>query len=254
MAVPILENGSSVVDAGFLSSEHPSPPANTKVMNTDADIMGAIDKVIAEFKKLSEKELTDRPATDSKMAAFLHQELKLTLFEASNRQFWHYLTVVRCPEYVSWRFKKGTNPTAKYLFLGPWYRNALGRLWWWAEYSHDPAAGNDKYSRTIRAGQSQEFMRNTIENSFCGNRALVRRLCDAAFPAVGTSMKDEQHREMIKRINAMLVTTALDTLQASEIDVVVKSIVKEMKTSGEPATAQAAPKKRGFLGRLVGRQ
>jgi len=34
----------------------------------------------------------------------------------------------------------------------------------------------------------------------------------------------------------------------------VKSIVKEMNVSREAATAQLTPKKRGFFGRLVGRQ
>jgi len=257
MAIPLLEDGSNIVDAAFLSSQYPSPPANAKVVNPEADIVGAVDSVAAEFNKLADKEIPDRerPATDAKMAEFLHRELRITLHEASQHQFWHYVAVMKCPRYVAWRWFNATmNSVPKRQFIGPWYRNALGRLWWWAEYTHDPLAQSDRYSRTTRAGQSQEFMRNTIENSLCGNRDLVKSLCDAAFPIAGPRMKDEVHREMIKRINAMLVTTAIDALQPSEIDEVVKSVVKEINLGAEAATVRTRPRKRGVLGRLVGRQ
>lgn len=256
MDIPLLENGSSIVDATFLSSLSPEPPASAKVINPDATIVPAIDKVAIEFNELADQDTPDRerPLTDAKMSELLHRELRLTLFQASQHQFWHYVAVVKCPRYVSWRwFNSVMNSVPKRQYVGPWYRNAFGRLWWWAEYTHDPSAGEDQYVRTIRAGQSQEFMRNTIENSLCGNRALVKSLCDAAFPMAGTQMKDEQHRELIKRVNAMLVTIALDTLQSTEIEKVVKEVVKEMNISDESALNPKAQRKRGFFGRLVGR-
>jgi len=257
MAIPLLENGLSIVDAVFLSSHSPSPPSSAKVVNFNADIVAPVDSVAAEFNKLADKEIPDRerPATDARMAEFLHRELRMTLYEASQHKFWHYVAVVKCPRYVAWRwFNVTMNSVPKRQFIGPWYRNAFGRLWWWAEYTRDPQAGKDQYARTVRAGQSQEFMRNTIENSLCGNRDLVKSLCDAAFPIAGPRMRDEVHREMIKRINAMLVTTAIDALESSEIDEVVKLIVKEINLGAEAATAQVAPRKRGFLGRLIGRK
>lgn len=243
MDIPLLENGSSIVDATFLSSLSPEPPAGAKVINPDATIVPAIDKVATEFNKFADLDMPvrQRPSTDAKMSELLHRELRLTLFQASQRQFWHYVAVVKCPRYVAWRyFKSATNPIPKSHYVGPWYRNAFGRLWWWAEYTHDPAAGEDQYVRTIRAGQSQEFMKNTIENFLCGNRALVRSLCDAAFPTAAAQMNDDQHRELIKRINAMLVTIALDTLQSAEVEKVVKEVVKEINISDEPAPDRKA--------------
>ena len=255
MDIPLLENGSSIVDAAFLSSQNPSPPSNAEVANDDADIVGVIDGIAAEFIKLTGQKIEDRPATDARMAEFLHRELKLTLYQAAQHRFWHYIAVVKCPQYVAWRwFNARMNSVPKRQYVGPWYRNAFGRLWWWAEYTRDAEAGKDQYVRTVRAGQSQEFMRNTIESSLCGNRALVRSLCDAAFPASGIQMKDEQHRDLVKRVNAMLVTTALDALQPSEIDKVVKSLVKEMNISGESKATQKTPRSKGFLNRLVGRK
>ena len=255
MDIPLLENGSSTVDAAFLSSQNPSPPSNAEVANGDADIIGVIDKIAAEFIKLTGQKMDDRPATDARMAEFLHRELKLTLYQAAQRKFWHYIAVVKCPQYVAWRwFNAKMNSVPKRQYVGPWYRNAFGRLWWWAEYTRDPEAGRDQYARTVRAGQSQEFMRNTIENSLCGNRVLVRSLCDAAFPASGIQMKDEQHRDLVKRVNAMLVTTALDALQPDEIHEVVKSLVKEMNISGEPVAKQKMTRRKGFIDRLVGRK
>jgi hypothetical protein len=255
MDIPLLENGSSIVNAAFLSSQKPSPPSNAEVANGDADIVGVIDKIAAEFIKLTGQKIDNRPATDARMAEFLHRELKLTLYQAAQRKFWHYIAVVKCPQYVAWRWfddKKNSVPKAHY--TGPWHRNAFGRLWWWAEYTRDSEAGKDQYARTVRAGRSQEFMKNTIENSLCGNRALVRSLCDAAFPASGIHMKDEQHRALVVRANAMLVTTALDALQPSEIDEVVKSLVREMNISGEPEATRKTPRSKGFLNRLVGRK
>jgi len=255
MDIPLLENGSSIVNAAFLSSQNPSPPSNAEVVNDDAAIVGVIDGIAAEFIKLTGQKIEDRPATDARMAELLHRELKLTLYQAAQHRFWHYIAVVKCPQYVAWRwFNAKMNSVPKRQYVGPWYRNAFGRLWWWTEYTRDPEAGKDQYARTVRAGQSQEFMRNMIENSLCGNRALVRSLCDAAFPALGTRMKDDQHREMVKRINAMLVTTALDVMQPSEIDAVVKAVVEDMSISGEPLATRETPRKKGFLSRLVGRQ
>ena len=255
MDIPLLENGSRIVDATFLSSQNPSPPSNAEVANGDADIVGVIDKIAAEFMKLTGQEIEDPPATDAGMAELLHRELKLTLYQAAQPGFWHYMAVVKCPQYVAWRwFNAKMNSVPKRQYVGSWYRNAFGRLWWWAEYTRDPETAKDQYARTVSAGQSQEFMRNTIENSLCGNRALVRSLCDAAFPASGIQMKDEQHRDLIKRVNAMLVTTALDALPPSEIDEVVKSLVKEMGILGEPVGAQKTPGRKGFLNRLVGRK
>lgn len=255
MDIPLLENGSSIVNAAFLSSQNPLPPSNAEVANDDADIVGVIDGIAAEFIKLTGQKIEDRPATDARMAEFLHHELKLTLYQAAQHRFWHYIAVVKCPQYVAWRwFNAKMNFVPKRQYVGPWYRNAFGRLWWWAEYTRDSEAGKDQYARTVRAGQSQEFMRNTIENSLCGNRALVRSLCDAAFPASGIQMKDEQHRDLVKRVNAMLVTTALDALQPNEIDEVVKSLVKEMNISGEPDAMQKTPRRKGFFNRLVGRK
>jgi len=255
MDIPLLENGSSIVDAAFLSSQNPSPPSNAEVANDDADIVGVIDGITAEFIKLTGQKIEDRPATDARMAEFLHRELKLTLYLAAQRKFWQYIAVVRCPQYVAWRwFNAKMNSVPKTHYIGPWHRNAFGRLWWWAEYTRDSQAGKDQYARTVRAGQSQEFMKNTIENFLCGNRALVRSLCDAAFPASGIQMKDEQHRALVKRVNAMLVTTALDALQPGEIDKVVKSLVKELNISGQLEGTQKTPRRKGFFNRLVGRQ
>lgn len=254
MDIPLLENGLSIVDAAFLSSQNPSPPSNAEVANEDAEIVGVIDGIVGEFIKLTGKKTENRPATDAGMAEFLHRELKLTLYQAAQRKFWHYIAIVKCPQYVAWRWFKADKNVPKTRYIGPWYLNAFGRLWWWAEYTRDPEAGKDQYARTIRAGQSQEFMKNTIENSLCGNRALVRSLCDAAFPASGIQMKDEQHRELVKRVNAMLVTTALDALQPVEIDEVVKSLVKEMNIPGEPEATQKTLGRKGFLNRLVGRK
>ena len=255
MDIPLLENGLSIVNAAFLSSKNPSPPSNAEVVNDDAAIVGVIDGIAVEFIKLTGRKIDDRPATDARMAEFLHRELKLTLYQAAQRKFWHYIAVVKCPQYVAWRwFDDKKNSVPKTHYVGLWHRSAFGRLWWWAECTRDSEAGKDQYAHTVRAGRSQEFMKNTIENLLCGNRGLVKSLCDAAFPASGIQMKDKQHRALVTRVNTMLVTTALDALQTSEIDKVVKSLVKEMNISGEPEATQKTPRRKGFLSRLVGRQ
>ena len=251
---PLLENGPAIVDTAFLSAQNPSPPSSAEVTNDNSDVVRVIDRIAAELIELTRQKLDDKPATDAKMAKLLHRELRLTLHQAAQHKFWHYVAVVKCPQYVAWRwFNAKLNSVPKRQYIGPWYRNAFGRLWWWAEYTHDTEAGKDQYARTVRAAQSQEFMRNTIENSLCGNRALVKSLCDAAFPASGSQMTDEQHRELVKRVNAMLVTTALDALQPDETDGLVVSLVREITISRGSEASQTTPRRRAFLNRLVGR-
>lgn len=231
MRIPILTtNGAFIVDTDFLSSQSPTqvPDVAAHIEYVSSGEDPALDSLAQRFNNLADNDKVDKPSTDGEMAAFIHQNLKLSRFEASHHQFWHYLTVVKCQKYVIWRWRKeGAVPKRQY--VGPWWRNALGRLWWWAEVTHDPDSDNERYRRTIRAAGSQEFMRDTIENLLCGNRNLVRALCDTCFPGKSDRLTDREIREIIKRINALLVTTTIDSLNENEVNNLVMDVYKNIR-------------------------
>lgn len=227
MRLPLLENGPLLID-NMISLPSPPLPNGTDISISytgSGEEMPNLETIANYFNQLADNTITERFSTDGEAAVFIHEKLRLSPFEASHHKFWHYLAVVECPRYVAWRWFSDTiNTVPRNRYLGAWYKNALGRLWWWGEFSYAPSITQDRYFHTLKGAQSQEFMRDMIENLLCGNRYLIKTLCDICFPAGSEKLKDTQIRELIKRVNAILVTTVVDSLNEVEITKLVSSL------------------------------
>lgn len=248
MKIPLLNNGDLLVDDSFLHSE--SPPSKEKEAEKYItysgegevpDIDGLIDKLNGIKGKLAGN---NRAGIDGRAAELIHRSLRLSRNQANDSRFWHYLTVLKCPDYVVWRhFDKGK--VYKQRYLGRWTRNALGRLWWWAEFTHDSDDGKNPYSRTVRAASSQEFMLHTVDDLFSGNSYLVQALCDYLIPSDTARYPDADIRKLMVRLNALLVTVAIDTLDRNEIRPLVAGMVIQLSDSGG-----SKKRKRGIFSKI----
>ena len=76
--------------------------------------------------------------SDGVIAEMLHKQFPISRRQAAHTALWHYCSLFEFMDYVKWRWQKTeTGKLNKDRFLGAWRRNALGRLWWWAEISQD---------------------------------------------------------------------------------------------------------------------
>ena len=129
----------------------------------------ALDSVIAHL--LEESRFKKNPElSDAWLAPRLHAALPLRRSEAADRRLWAWLTVVRFPHYVRWRFPgRDGGVTAVKRFLGGDRDNALSRLWWGAEMTRN---GGD-YSPTTKAFERQDIPSTWLSLDAFHNRAAA---------------------------------------------------------------------------------
>ena len=75
-------------------------------------------------------------------APAVHRHLNIERRDAAIEGLWHWLAVVKFPEFVYHRWEEYSDIVGK--FLEGWtniYSNAIHRLWWIAELTHDPEIG-----------------------------------------------------------------------------------------------------------------
>jgi len=118
------------------------------------------------------------PHSDFKLSASLHRILMengLTRNIAAHSSLWHYMTVFKFENYVNWRFSgavDGKRPEAKNRFLGGINRNALSRLWLWADLTFDEDE-SDPY-HISKFSFNQNLHNFAVDTVLPRNRRLMR--------------------------------------------------------------------------------
>lgn len=244
-SLQLLENGRLVVDDGFLATVPPNQIEGARISEIECRANVDVDAVLERFRDTANSDVQDRASTDGVLAAHIHKCIPVTRRLGAVPELWHYLAVVGCPEYVYWRwFSPQIGKVRITRYLGPWYLNAFGRLWWWAELSYADTGSEPDYGPTICGAASQEFMRDMIENLLCGNRRLVNTLIAQCFNTQDR-LSDAEIREVVKRLNMMLVTTSLDAL--SDLSAIVASVVAEVRVE-KAVIGRASGRRRGLRG------
>lgn len=222
MKLPLLEHPGLYITRDFLSKNPPDPaqPERTEIVGDGAE--PNYGRLEAELKQIMEP-ASDAAASDGATARVLHQNLRLNRREASDMRFWHYLSLVKFPHYVSWRyFDARTGKTNRNRYVGLLDDNALSRLWWFADLTLDPESP-DPYWRTQRTAVSLEFVKGIVENLFGGNRWLVSDLADVLFNG-GSRPPDALVRQLFTNANVLLVSVAIDALTRQEVHQFVQQL------------------------------
>lgn len=126
---------------------------------------------------------------DAELAPTLHRTLDLTRYEAADAGLWHYLCLVRFPEFVHYRWDHVFNPDSpgnmeeKFLKAGSdIYSNALHRLWWGAELTYEDSASGDPedrdYDRTRRVLSFQELANDILDHDFARYTPVTHACAD----------------------------------------------------------------------------
>jgi hypothetical protein len=155
----------------------------------------------------------DRVASDGQMAASIHRALDgLTWREATEPDFWAYLTCVACPQYPRWRWQT-QKPSALWArYAGNIRRNALSRLWWWAELTCDrekPAGDSKRYAITKNVSGRQSLMLWFVDCAFSGNPLVAHEL--AALQET-EELNDSAQKKLCRTVNRLARVTCLDSI------------------------------------------
>lgn len=149
--------------------------------------LSPVDERIEEIRA-NDDEL-EKSEIDAELAETLHRTLDLTRNEAADAGLWHYLCVVRFPEFVHYRWDHVFNPESpgnmeeKFLKAGTdIYSNALHRIWWAAELTYEEGNSGDPedrdYSRTKRVLGFQELANDILDHDFARYKPVTHACGD----------------------------------------------------------------------------
>lgn len=161
-------------------------------------------------------------AIDGALAADVHRSLDVSRRIAGDPGLWHWLAVARYPHFVRHRWEYRSEAAMREKFLGAgsdMYSNALHRLWWIAELTHD----GDDYTLTDRVFANQTMVNKVFDRWFARYRPAVIAVCDELGDEP-SSVIDEATR----RFNHALTTVQLEGLTETEAREQIRRIISDM--------------------------
>ena len=139
---------------------------------------------------------------DAELAPTLHRTLSLSRYEAADAGLWHYLCVIRFPDFVRYRWddvwdpEKPSNMEEKFLAAGAdIYSNALHRLWWAAELTYEEgesgSVADRNYERTREVLEFQELANDIFDRWFARYKPVAVACVDLLKPETLDELKAE---------------------------------------------------------------
>lgn len=164
-------------------------------------------------------------AMDGALAADVHRHLDVNRRIASDPGLWHWLAVERYPHFVRhrWQYRSETAMREKFLGAGSdLYSNAIHRLWWIAELTHDESKKD--YSLTESSFANQTIVNKVFDRWFARYEpavvAVVRVLEDEPSGVVS---------EATNQFNHALTSVQLEGLDEAEAEEMIREIVEDVK-------------------------
>jgi len=163
--------------------------------------LAPVDDCIEEIRNADNIDPQDSDI-DAELAPTLHRTLDLTRYEAADAGLWHYLCLVRFPEFVHYRWDHVFDPDSpgnmeeKFLKGGSdIYSNALHRLWWAAELTYEDGASDDPvdrdYERTRRVLGFQELANDILDHDFARYKPVTHACADLLCHEALDALKDD---------------------------------------------------------------
>lgn len=159
--------------------------------------------------------------TDFKLSGSIHS---LLLEHGINRSIaammpvWHFMTVFWFKEYVAWRFSaavEGRRAEAKRRFLGSIDRNAISRLWLWADLTYDRDA-EDPYHIT-KYSFNQNVPNFALMTVLPNNRRLMRLIANFIIQNAKIANTERGVKFLFPRIRILNSTRKLYMLDDKQI-------------------------------------
>lgn len=184
--------------------------------------LGDLDEALEEIMGVYSRYDAD---IDAAAAPAVHRHIDIPRRVAADSSVWHYLAVVRYPDFVRYRWEFSTKNAMTEKFLGAGtdiYSNALHRLWWIAELTCD----GDDYSLTEEA-LSNQTLANKIFDRWFARYQPAAMVCTRTLVGEPTEVVDE----VTRRFNHALTNLQLEGLTEQEIEVILNRILDQVKHS-----------------------
>lgn len=219
-----LKNGDWLSNAALTNWQEIPPAPHEGLRTQDFDLAQNINANLAvqHIKDAFERQVSlvgenpstgERVATDGAMAVAVHKAFDgLTIREASDADFWASITCFGCPKYVRWRWTTNKSGALWTRYAGNIRRNAISRLWWWAEITCDHSKTLDdshRYDITRNVQDRQSLMLWYIDCAFSGLPLLAHRL--AAFQQQH-DLDDRRQKDICRTVNRLARVVCLDSI------------------------------------------
>jgi hypothetical protein len=158
---------------------------------------------------------------DAAAAPAVHARLDISRRVAADPGVWHYLAVVEFPKFVRyrWEFNSETAMREKFLAGGTdIYSNALHRLWWISELTHD----DGDYSLTRRVFAKQTLANKIFDRWFARYRPAAVVCCEEL-----VDLPTDVAEEVTLELNRALSTLQLEGIDEPELRSLVRRLIDE---------------------------
>jgi hypothetical protein len=149
------------------------------------------------------------------MAIAVHKAFDgLTLREASDPDFWAYIACFGCAHYVRWRWETDKPAALWTRYAGNIRRNAVSRLWWWAEITCDlckPLEDPHRYEITRNVRGRQSLMLWYVDCAFSGHPLVAHRL---AALQEDRALNDTAQKDLCRTVNRLARVVCLDSISS----------------------------------------
>lgn len=192
----------------------------------------------------------DTSRLDAQLAVWLRAHLPMPLTEAAQPGVWAFLGTCVAPAVARWRFpgKSGVSSQSRFLGSGRGMRNALGRLWWRAEYMRvSPCGGarterveldeqllhrlyRSEYGLLFELGED-ELVGITERPGLCSSRCLNRNVARALIIAHAQHgqgiARSYLMREALKRVGRLASIVVFEALDEAALEQLLEMLMLE---------------------------
>ena len=223
----LTEDGRRLISDPFLKGEAEIDPdeLNEFVEPMPGELTADLEALDEAVKRVVSNHSRYDTAMDGALAADVHRHLNVSRRIAGDPGLWHWLAVERYPHFVRHRWKYRSETAMREKFLGAGsdlYSNALHRLWWIAELTHDESTRS--YEVTDLVFKNQTIVNKVFDRWFARYEpaavAVVRAVADE-----DSSVVDEATNQF----NHALSSVQLEGLDESEAEAMIREIVKDVK-------------------------
>jgi len=223
----LTENGRRLVGEPFLKGQieiddqelaeyvEPMPEAPSVDLKT---LDRRVDEVVAEHSRFD-------TSMDGAVASDVHECLDISRRVAADPGLWHWLAVARYPHFVNHRWKYRSETAMREKFLGAGsdlYSNALHRLWWIAELTHDSETGD--YSLTESVFANQTMVNKVFDRWFARYEPATVAMCEV-LRNESSSVIDAATNQF----NHTLTSVQLEGLDRDEAEAAIRQIVEDVR-------------------------
>jgi hypothetical protein len=217
-------DGRRLVGEAFMKGEVTVQEANIHDFLKPVDHEGEVD--LTSLDELVEKVVGDHDKYDTDMDGLLapevHKTLDISRRVASDPALWHWLAVVKYPDFVRHRWKYRSEEAMREKFLGAGsdlYSNAIHRLWWISELTHE----EDDYRLTQEVFENQTIVNKMFDRWFARYEPAVKVLCRELVQHPSWMVD-----ELTTRFNHTLTNLQLEGMDEDDVQRVVDDIVVDL--------------------------